>query len=609
MLPGEPGLWLYASTAALGLVFIWLLSKATTRRALGKGKQLPVASGLPLLGHSLTLRSGDRRLTALRAWSTQYDGVFGLSRGLLGGPLLVVLSDPAAVHGLLALGEDVAPKSKRFYGSIEEVLHPSGPAPSCLTATAAAAWGPVRRSLLHAFSAEELREDFLVAKAKAYRLAALLQDLGPGVILDADDAGCRLALDVLGVSKLGYDFEAVEATGEVLLLRLLGEVRQEWEARRRRPLGPLTGWVSDRAAEGGLRCRILADFVAQELWGDIEARGPPPPDDTTLAAQLVRLWSPPAVGAASAAPGVTHDRAAAELASLLMYGMEPAGHCIAWALHCLAHNRAAQDKLVAELKREGVYDNPASLTYDMLPRLPYLDAVVRETLRLYPPCACPATVRSLRKPVVLGGTALPSGAEVWVDVWSMHRCPRLWRDPDRFNPERWTDASARPSPVPGPAGAAAGGKGKAGGKKGAARGVKAAGGDGGDGNAAAAVDADAAAAAAAFDGLSTLPTDGGSAASAAPPAAAVAAALASAATTSTDAPLCSPLAFLPFGVGPRCCLGQGLALAEVKAALAVLVGAVAWEPSGEPGDEPRLAAGLFVRPEGGVHLLIAPRKR
>ncbi|GFR48389.1 hypothetical protein Agub_g10282 [Astrephomene gubernaculifera] len=327
----------YVFTAVIGLVLVLLLghlAQVRRRGGSGQGSDLPGPRGLPLLGHSLTLRgwglglvaslnpsqpatargshnrssnsgSGSERLLAtLRQWSEQYGGAFQLqTAGLLGRLLLlpvlggfddprviVVLSDPAAVHALLALDDDVAPKSRRYYGALARVLHPAGVL-SCATAPSAGQTGWVRRSLLHAFSGPELEVDFEVAKAKSLLMARLLLRRGPGAVVDVWEAALRLSLDVMGLSKLGYDFKAVESGGEVLLLRLLREVAAEGAARvrGRRPMGRLAPWLLDSAAEGQNSCRILQEFVEKVLWADIEARGPPPADDVTLAAQLARL--------------------------------------------------------------------------------------------------------------------------------------------------------------------------------------------------------------------------------------------------------------------------------------------------------------------------------
>ncbi|GLC41517.1 hypothetical protein PLESTB_001002400 [Pleodorina starrii] len=619
-----PDLWVCASTCVLGALLLLVLGRAVNRER--RTVALPAPPGLPLLGHSLTLRawaplswfrssgggSGDQRLlAALLRWSEQYDGAFQLRTGWLGRLLLgdprvvVVLSDPPAAHALLALGEDAAVKPRRYYASLDRVLHPAA-APSSATAGSSPQWLLLRRSLLHAFSISELRQDFEVAKVKALSLARVITDLGPGVVLDVDDAALRFSLDVMGLSKLGYDFQAVEAQGEVLMLRLLEEVSAEWDARRRRLLSWLAPWISDAAAEGQTRCRILHHFIEKELWADIQARGPPPADDVTLAAQLARLRSPPSRGA----PALPLQRTLSELATQLLLAHGPTGHCIAWALGCLAANRAAQDRLVAELKREGVFDDPLKLSYDILPKLSYLDCVVREALRLYPTMPFPATVRTLKKDVVLGGgggaggLTLAAGSEVWVDVFSMHRSPRLWRDPNRFIPDRWmaeVEAAAAASQRQ-------------------PQGKQQQGSQPQDGEPPGDATAEATATAPRrYDGLCTVEPDPdaeGGAAAAQPPPPAAAAAVAAA-----EPPLCSPDAFMPFGSGPRSCLGQRLAVAEVKAALAVLLSFLVFEPSGEDdagagaggggeaGEVAQMGLGLFLRPVGGLHLLVAPRKR
>ncbi len=113
-----------------------------------------------------------------------------------------------------------------------------------------------------------------VSKAKALRLCDVLLGLGPGVIVDMCDAGLRLSLDVMGLSKLGYDFEAVEAEEDnVLMLRLLGQVADEWAQRQRRPMRWLAAWLyDDGAAAGSHKLHILRDFLEQVGGGAAQPR-------------------------------------------------------------------------------------------------------------------------------------------------------------------------------------------------------------------------------------------------------------------------------------------------------------------------------------------------
>ena len=84
-----------------------------------------------------------------------------------------------------------------------------------------------------------------------------------------------------------------------------------------------------------------------------------------------------------------------EFLTFLVVGHETTSTATAWGLFALTQNPEVQDKLRKELLAVGT-DNP---TMDELNALPYLDAVVRETLRLYPPLA--STMRSATKDDIL----------------------------------------------------------------------------------------------------------------------------------------------------------------------------------------------------------------
>jgi cytochrome P450 len=71
-----------------------------------------------------------------------------------------------------------------------------------------------------------------------------------------------------------------------------------------------------------------------------------------------------------------------------------------------------------------------------LPRLPYTDKVVKESMRLYPPAW--SLARTVAKPTELAGYRLPVGANVVMSPWILHRDPRFFEQAETFNPDRWT---------------------------------------------------------------------------------------------------------------------------------------------------------------------------
>ncbi|MEM7585466.1 MAG: cytochrome P450, partial [Acidobacteriota bacterium] len=81
-----------------------------------------------------------------------------------------------------------------------------------------------------------------------------------------------------------------------------------------------------------------------------------------------------------------------------------------------------------------------------LSELRYTQAVVRESLRLYPPAWY--TPRTNVEEDVLDGVRIPAGSTVIVFQYLMHQDPQHWQDPHSFRPERFLDISSHPAYMP-----------------------------------------------------------------------------------------------------------------------------------------------------------------
>jgi cytochrome P450 len=129
--------------------------------------------------------------------------------------------------------------------------------------------------------------------------------------------------------------------------------------------------------------------------------------------------------------GLTDEEISDEVLTLLIAGHETTATTLAWALHHLAGNPAAQQRLFCELSENfpgGVID-PGRVG-----KLPYLTAAVNETLRLTPIAV--AVPRRLREAVTLAGHDLPAGTVVAPSIYIAHRSG-AWERPDEFEPERF----------------------------------------------------------------------------------------------------------------------------------------------------------------------------
>jgi len=123
-----------------------------------------------------------------------------------------------------------------------------------------------------------------------------------------------------------------------------------------------------------------------------------------------------------------------ETMTIFLAGHETTALTLAWTWYLLSENPVAEARLHDELR--SVLAGRAPGIRD-LERLPYLQAVVNEVLRLYPPAYLLA--RTSITPSNIGGYDFPTGTTVLVSQWVMHRDARYFDDPDAFRPERWLD--------------------------------------------------------------------------------------------------------------------------------------------------------------------------
>lgn len=126
-----------------------------------------------------------------------------------------------------------------------------------------------------------------------------------------------------------------------------------------------------------------------------------------------------------------------EAVTMLLAGHETTALTLMYAVYLLARHPDIAARLRLELDQ---HLQGRSIAASDLPDLPYLDGVVREALRLYPPAY--AFGRETTKPIELAGYDIAVGAQVIVSPYGMHRNPRYFPEPDTFSPERWSGGAA-----------------------------------------------------------------------------------------------------------------------------------------------------------------------
>ncbi|KAH9697121.1 cytochrome P450 family 76 subfamily C polypeptide 7 [Citrus sinensis] len=122
------------------------------------------------------------------------------------------------------------------------------------------------------------------------------------------------------------------------------------------------------------------------------------------------------------------------LADLFIAGNDTTSITMEWAMAELLHNPKVLSKAKLELKQTVGKGRP--IDESDIARLPYLQAVVKETFRLHP--AVPLLIpRKASEGVEIASVTVPKGAQVFVNVWAIGRDENIWDNPHSFKPERF----------------------------------------------------------------------------------------------------------------------------------------------------------------------------
>lgn len=132
--------------------------------------------------------------------------------------------------------------------------------------------------------------------------------------------------------------------------------------------------------------------------------------------------------------GMSDEQIRDEVMTLLLAGHETTALALTFTFFLLAQHPEVEEKLIAELDAELGDDTP---TVGDLRDLDYLEKVVTESMRLYPPV--PGIVREPVEDDRVGEFRIPAGVTVSMSQHVVHRDSRWYDDPMAFRPERWTD--------------------------------------------------------------------------------------------------------------------------------------------------------------------------
>ncbi|KAI0864078.1 cytochrome P450 46A1 [Xylaria cubensis] len=125
--------------------------------------------------------------------------------------------------------------------------------------------------------------------------------------------------------------------------------------------------------------------------------------------------------------------------AFLVAGGDPTAHTMSFLVWQVLRNPAIYSQLRAEIDASIPYDAEVATLEHV--KLPYLNMVLKETLRFGSPGF--GTFRICTKDTTVAGVTLPANTTLALWNPAVHRDPRLWENPDKFDPERWRSGQAK----------------------------------------------------------------------------------------------------------------------------------------------------------------------
>ena len=248
-----------------------------------------------------------------------------------------------------------------------------------------------------------------------------------GATLDMAPEMLELAISIAGKALFDVDFSSKAAGLRDALVTVLQATRFNNLAVASKQFEKLSLPIHRRFARA-------AEKLETEIRAIIAERQKGASEGPDLLSIMVRLQK-------QSRKGLTEQKIRDQILTFLMVGHETTATALMWTWYLLSENPEVATKLYSEVDHVLGDRLPSGQDCD---RLPYTRMVFAESMRLYPPVWL-LTRRAVRD-VKINGFVIRSGSYVHLSPFVMHRDPRYFPEPERFDPERWTPeaVAARP---------------------------------------------------------------------------------------------------------------------------------------------------------------------
>ncbi len=360
---------------------------------------IPAVQGHPLFGSLREFRS-DRAALQLRI-AKEHDDIAMFRLGFFKA---LMMQSPALAHEVLATKSDCFVKTLGLTVFLRPMLG------NGLLTSEHAYHARQRKLLAPAFAHRRVSSYAATMAERAARVT-----VPEGKTFDAAEMLMRLTLEIVG--KTLFDVEIAseaEAFGESVTIAMETLMAQ---------LGSLLPLPPAVPTPRNLRTRRAASKLDDIVYRIIGERRREGVDHGDLLGMLLATKDEDGVG-------LDDKQVRDEAMTFFLAGHETTANALAWTLYLLALNPQARTKMEAELDALG--HDPS---YDDLAKLPYTLAVLKESMRIFPPVYLLG--RRCEKSTTIGGHFVKKNSILMINILGIHRREDLFPDPEVFRPERF----------------------------------------------------------------------------------------------------------------------------------------------------------------------------
>ncbi|CAD0204273.1 unnamed protein product [Chrysodeixis includens] len=418
---------LYLIIGALSV--FWLLWRYQNRRMIEMAGKITGPPSIPLLGNALLFMcQPEQFVKVLRDLTTEYGDVFKI---WLGPDLNIIVSDPDDLKLLLATPKTSAkgPQYKYMADLLGGgILSGSGPTWRKHRKIATPNYG---KRAIESYSEVFNKEvDLLMDKLRAKNSEPF--DIYYDIVRTTSITVCQTLMGLTREesSKLPHLDEIIDQTPceyDVVFQRMT-----KWYLQ----IDPVF-WVSKQHSVQKHFLKIMAKFSEKILEHRLERLKSledskrvlmHSEDDASVNTQLS------VIDRFLLSQELDEDELLRETFTIFTSSQEASAKISSFLLLMMAYHPSCQEKLYEEIKRV-IGDKDTNVTDNDLKKMPYLEMVFKEVLRLFPIGAI--LQRTINEDIEISSCTLPAGSSLVAPIYHLHRDPRFWTKPEYFDPERF----------------------------------------------------------------------------------------------------------------------------------------------------------------------------